>query len=70
LNKQPSFSVNDIGEWPERDQDEQYIVKVERIVPLRNPKALTEKDINVNGNDQNNNNYKNTKKNDVNHQID
>ena len=56
LNKQQAFSVTDIGDWPERDQEEQYIVNVQRIVPVKpannNVKtALTEKDINVNGND-------------------
>ncbi|CAF3803819.1 unnamed protein product, partial [Adineta steineri] len=34
LNKQQTFSVNDIGDWPEREQDEQYIVKVQRIIPV------------------------------------
>ena len=49
LNKQQTFSVDDIGEWPERDQDEQYVVNVKRIVSTKATKpALTEKDINVN----------------------
>ncbi|CAF4437113.1 unnamed protein product, partial [Adineta steineri] len=59
LNKQQNFSINDIGDWPEREQDEQYIVNVTRIVPVKNNKtALTEKDINVDGNDHIQN-YKN-----------
>lgn len=49
LNKQQTFSVDDIVEWPERDQDEQYVVNVKRIVATKATKpALTEKDINVN----------------------
>ena len=49
LNKPQTFSVDDIGEWPERDQDEQYVVNVRQIIPTRPLKsALTEKDINVN----------------------
>jgi len=59
LNKQQTFSIDDIGEWPERDQDEQYTVQ-KRIIPVKNTKALTEKDINVDGNDEINN-YKNGK---------
>lgn len=49
LNKPQTFSVDDIGDWPERDQDEQYVVNVRQIIPTRPLKsALTEKDINVN----------------------
>jgi hypothetical protein len=65
LNKQPTFSVNDIGEWPEREQDEQYVVNVKRIIPVKNTKALSEKDINVDGNDEIKN-YKNGKADEVN----
>jgi hypothetical protein len=63
LNKQQTFSIDDIGEWPERDQDEQYTVQ-KRIIPVKNTKALTEKDINVDGNDEINN-YKNGKDDEV-----
>lgn len=35
LNQKQTFSVNDIGDWPERDQDEQYTVQVKRIVPAK-----------------------------------
>ena len=35
LNNQQTFSVDDIGEWPEDEQDEQYIVQVKRIQPTR-----------------------------------
>jgi hypothetical protein len=52
LNKQQTFSVDDIGEWPEREQDEKYVVNVKRIIPVKNTKALSEKDINVDGNDE------------------
>ncbi len=65
LNKQPTFSVDDIGEWPEREQDEQYVVNVKRIIPVKNTKALSEKDINVDGNDEIKN-YKNGKADEVN----
>ncbi len=69
LNKQPTFSIDDIGEWPEREQDEQYIVNVKRIIPIKNTNtnnktALTEKDINVDDNDQINN-YKNAQEDEV-----
>ena len=51
LNKQQTFSVDDIGEWPEREQDEQYVIQIERIVPTKSAAsskmALGEKDINV-----------------------
>ncbi|CAF4857448.1 unnamed protein product, partial [Rotaria sp. Silwood1] len=40
LNKQQTFSIDDIGEWPEREQDEQYIVQIKRIIPV---KKLNEK---------------------------
>ena len=56
LNKQQTFSIADIGEWPEREQDEQYTVQ-KRLIPVK-VKALTEKDINVDGNDEINS-YKN-----------
>lgn len=47
LNIKQNFTVDDIGDWPEREVDEQY-VKIESIVPPRVAKsALTEKDINV-----------------------
>jgi hypothetical protein len=65
LNKQQTFSVDDIGEWPERDQDEQYTVQ-KRIIPVKTTKALTEKDINVDGNDEINN-YKNGQDDEVKH---
>ncbi|CAF2071341.1 unnamed protein product [Rotaria magnacalcarata] len=57
LNKQPTFSIDDIGEWPEREQDEEYVVQVKRIVPTKNisKTALTEKDINIDENDSINN---------------
>ncbi|CAF3627632.1 unnamed protein product [Rotaria sp. Silwood1] len=58
LNKQQTFSIDDIGEWPEREQDEQYIVQVKRIIPIKT--ALSEKDINVDENDSINN-YKHGK---------
>jgi hypothetical protein len=70
LNKQQTFSVDDIGEWPEREQEEQYVVNVKRIIPVRNQNttnnktALSEKDINVDGNDEINN-YKNGKEDEV-----
>jgi len=35
LNKQQTFSINDIGEWPEREQDEQYIVQIKHIIPVK-----------------------------------
>ncbi len=35
LNKQQTFSIDDIGEWPERDQDEQYTVQIKRIIPFK-----------------------------------
>jgi len=35
LNKQQTFSVEDIGEWPEREQDEQYTVQIKRIIPVK-----------------------------------
>ncbi|CAF2451531.1 unnamed protein product [Rotaria sp. Silwood2] len=40
LNKQQTFSIDDIGEWPEHEQDEQYIVQIKRIIPI---KKLNEK---------------------------
>ena len=63
LNKQQTFSIADIGEWPEREQDEQYTVQ-KRLIPVK-VKALTEKDINVDGNDEINN-YKNGRDDEVN----
>ncbi|CAM4826936.1 unnamed protein product [Rotaria magnacalcarata] len=33
LNKQQTFSIDDIGEWPERELDEQYIVEIKKIIP-------------------------------------
>ncbi|CAF3538944.1 unnamed protein product [Rotaria socialis] len=33
LNKQQTFSIDDIGEWPERELDEQYIVQIKKIIP-------------------------------------
>ena len=59
------ISVDDIGEWPEREQDEKYVVNVKRIIPVKNTKALSEKDINVDGNDDIKN-YKNVKEDEVN----
>ncbi len=35
LNKQQTFSIDDIGEWPAHEQDEQYIVQVKRIIPIK-----------------------------------
>jgi hypothetical protein len=32
--QQQPFSVNDIGEWPEREEDEEY-VQVKHIIPFR-----------------------------------
>lgn len=64
LNKQQTFSIADIGDWPEREQDEQYTVQIKRIVPTKNTKALTEKDINIDNNDDINN-YKNGKEDEV-----
>jgi hypothetical protein len=65
INKQQTFSVDDIGEWPERDQDEQYTVQ-KRIIPVKTIKALTEKDINVDGHEEINN-YKNGKDDELKH---
>lgn len=62
LNKQQTFSIADIGEWPEREQDEQYTVQ-KRLIPVK-VKALTEKDINVDGNDEINK-YKNGREDEV-----
>ena len=62
LNKQQTFSVDDIGEWPEREQEEQYTVQ-KRIIPVK-AKALTEKDINIDGNDEINT-YKNGREDEV-----
>ena len=36
LNAHGKFSVEEISEWPEREQDEKFIVQVKRIVPVRN----------------------------------
>lgn len=35
LNNQQTFSVDDIVEWPEYEQDEQYVVQIKRIQPNR-----------------------------------
>jgi hypothetical protein len=35
-----TFSIDDIGEWPEREQDYQYIVQIKQIIPA---KKLNEK---------------------------
>ena len=35
FNPQQTFSVDDIGEWPEREQDEQYTVQIKRIIPVK-----------------------------------
>ena len=48
LSKPQTFSVEDIGEWPERETDEQYVVNVKSFVPAKSIKtALTEKDVNI-----------------------
>jgi len=46
LNKQQTFSINDIGEWPEREEDEQYIVQVKRIIPVKHNKDDEQLDLN------------------------
>ena len=40
LNAHGKFSVEEIGEWPEREQDQKFIVQVKRIVPVRNNNQL------------------------------
>lgn len=59
LNKQQTFTVDDIGEWPEREYDEQYVVQVKRIIPTKNistinKTALAAKDVNIDESDSNN----------------
>ncbi|CAF0898115.1 unnamed protein product [Rotaria sordida] len=50
LNKQQTFSIDDIGEWPEREQDEQYIVQIKRIIPVKklNEKQNSDEQLNSN----------------------
>ena len=35
LNKQHTFSIDDIGEWPEYEQDPQYTVQIKRVLPVK-----------------------------------